>query len=153
MKLQKNTSLALYSVLEFAGDPTRHIPAAEIAAKYGVSSHHLAKVLSELARVGIVESVRGVGGGYRFSGNARRLTLMDVIQLFEDLGPAEPDRRELGERTPVGQALAAVLSEIDEIAKATFSSITLATMLRLIERQQRGEHRPAEKRNARAARA
>ena len=33
-------------------------------------------------------------------------------------------------------ALGAVLSEIDEIAKATFRSITLATMLRLIERQQ-----------------
>ena len=95
MKLQKNTSLALYSVLEFAGDPTRHIPAAEIAAKYGVSPHHLAKVLSELARVGIVESVRGVGGGYRFAGNARRLTLMDVIHLFEDLGPQESDRREV----------------------------------------------------------
>ena len=32
-------------------------------------------------------------------------------------------------------ALGAVLSEIDEIAKATFRSITLATMLQLIERQ------------------
>ena len=30
--------------------------------KYGESAHHLAKVLSELARAGIVESVRGVGG-------------------------------------------------------------------------------------------
>src|SRR5262249_38489075 len=100
-----------------------------------VSGHHLAKVLSELARVGIVESVRGVGGGYRFAGNARRLTLMDVIQLFEQLGMPEAERREPGERTAVGQALGAVLSEIDEIAKATFSSITLATMLRLIERQ------------------
>ena len=94
MKLQKNTSLALFSVLEFAGDPTRHISAAEIATKYGVSSHHLAKVLSELARVGIVESVRGVGGGYRFTGNARRLTLMDVILMFEDFGAPSPDRRE-----------------------------------------------------------
>lgn len=150
MKLQKNTSLALYSVLDFAGDPTRHIPAAEIAARYGVSPHHLAKVLSELARVGIVESVRGVGGGYRFAGNARRLTLMDVIQLFEDLGTQEPERREVGERTPVGQAIAAVLSEIDEIAKATFSSITLATMLRLVERQQRGEARAGDKRHAKA---
>ena len=36
-----------------------------------------------------------------------------------------------------GRALGAVLSEIDEIAKATFRSITLATMLRLLERQQR----------------
>jgi Rrf2 family protein len=137
MRLQKNTSLALYSVLEFAADPNRHISAAEIADKYGVSSHHLAKVLSELTRASIVESVRGVGGGYRFVGNARRLTLMDVIRTFEDLSPTANDKREPGELTPVGAALGAVLSEIDEIAKATFSSITLATMLRLIERQQR----------------
>ena len=138
MKLQKNTRLALFSVLEFATDPTRHISAAEIADKYGVSPHHLAKVLSELARAGLVESARGVGGGYRFTGNARRLTLMDVIEMFEDFAPPEDDRREPGERTPVGQALGAVLSEIDEIAKATFRSITLATMLRLLERQRRG---------------
>lgn len=136
MRLQKNTSLALYSVLEFAIDPTRHIPAAEIAARYGVSPHHLAKVLSELARSGIVESVRGVGGGYRFAGNARRITLMDVIRLFEELAPGPNERREPSDATPVGMALGAVLSEIDEIAKATLSSITLATMLRLIERQQ-----------------
>lgn len=139
MKLQKNTSLALYSVLEFAADPDRHISAAEIADKYDVSPHHLAKVLSDLTRAGIVESVRGVGGGYRFAGNARRLTLMDVIRTFEDLSPAGAERREPGELTPVGKALGAVLSEIDEIAKATFSSITIATMLRLIQRQQRGD--------------
>jgi Rrf2 family protein len=137
VKLQKNTSLALYSVLEFASDPTRHISAAEIASKYDVSPHHLAKVLSELARAGVVESVRGVGGGYRFAGNARRLTLMDVIAMFEDIASPETDRREGGAPTPVGTALHSVLSEIDEIAKATFSSITFATMLRLIARQQR----------------
>jgi hypothetical protein len=48
------------------------------------------------------------------------------------LTPAPADD---GERTPAGQALATVLSEIDEHARATFGSITLATMLRLIERQ------------------
>jgi Rrf2 family protein len=136
MKLQKNTWLALYSVLEFAADPSRHVSSAEIAAKYGVSAHHLAKVLADLARAGFVESVRGVGGGYRFIGNARRLTLLDVIQTFEDTGLPEYGR-EPGDATSVGQALTAVLSEIDQTARATFSSITLATMLRLIERQQR----------------
>ncbi len=136
MRLQKNTSLALYSVLEFASDPTRHISAAEIADKYGVSSHHLAKVLAELARTGMVESVRGAGGGYRFTGNARRLTLMDIIQLFEEFAPPAADRDGPHGPTPVDLALGAVLAEIDENAKATFSSITLATMLRLIERQQ-----------------
>ena len=133
MRLQINTTLALYSVMEFAADPERHIPAAEIAAKYEVSAHHLAKVLAELARAGIVESVRGVGGGYRFSANARRLTLVDVIELFEDVVP--PAARRRAAAMPVDLALGAVLSEIDEIAKATFSSITVATMLQLIARQ------------------
>ena len=137
MKLQTSTMLALYSVLEAASRPGRQVSAAEIAERYGVSAHHLAKVLRELGRAGLVDSARGVGGGYRFAGNARRLTLMDVIRLFEDFGPPEPDRREPGERTPVGRALGIVLSEIDEIAKATMSSITLATMLRLIERQRK----------------
>ena len=136
MRLQKNTLLALYSVLEFASEPARHIAAAEIADKYGVSPHHLAKVLAELARTGMVESVRGAGGGYQFTGNARRLTLMDIIQLFEEFAPSAAERDPSHETTPVDLALGAVLSEIDENAKATFSSITLATMLRLIERQQ-----------------
>jgi Rrf2 family protein len=136
MKLQKNTLLALYSVLEFASDPGRHISAAEIADKYGVSPHHLAKVLAELARSGVVESVRGVGGGYRFTGNARRLTLMDVIQMFEEIVPTGSQRGVPSALSPVDSALGAVLAEIDQNAKATFSSITLATMLRLIDRQQ-----------------
>jgi Rrf2 family protein len=139
VRLQINTTLALYSVLEFAADPERHIPAAQIATKYGVSPHHLAKVLAELARAGIVESVRGVGGGYRFSSNARRMTLMDVIQLFEDFDPPGSHRLDVdagAAATPVDRALDAVLSEIDEVIKATFSSITLATMLQLVGKQQ-----------------
>ena len=135
MKLQVNTLLALYSVIEFAADPNRHIPASEIADKYGISSHHLAKVLAELVRADIVESVRGVGGGYRFAANARRLTLMDVIQLFEDLATPASVRSESHAPTAVDRALDVVLGEIDQIAKATFSSITLATMLQLVARQ------------------
>jgi Rrf2 family protein len=138
MRLQKNTWLALYSVLEFAGETQGHVAAARIAEKYGISSHHLAKVLAELARTGLVESVRGAGGGYRFAGNARRVTLMDIIKLFEDFAPPAADAGAPAASTPVDGALRAVLSEIDENAKATFSSITLATMLRLVERQTPG---------------
>jgi Rrf2 family protein len=137
MRLQVNTTLALYSAIEFAADPERHIPAAEIADKYKVSPHHLAKVLAELTRAGIVESVRGVGGGYRFAANVRRLTLMDVIQLFEDFAPPGAPMHTTNSATPVDMALDAVLSEIDETAKSTFSSITLATMLQLVARQKR----------------
>lgn len=132
MRLQKNTRLALYSVLELAARPGQFVSAIEVAERYGESAHHLAKVMSDLARAGLVDSVRGVGGGYRFAGNARRLTLLDVIRLFEDLGPEAP--APVGVGTPVHQALAGVLSEIDQIAQATFGSVTIATMLKMVER-------------------
>jgi len=133
VKLQVNTLLALYSVLEFAADPQRHIPASEIATKYGVSAHHLAKVLAELARAGVVESVRGVGGGYRFAANARRLTLMDVIEQFEDIS-SSPHHDDGDEIAAAERAVGQVLTEIDQIARATFSSITIATMLKLVQK-------------------
>jgi len=137
MKLQKSTSLALYSVLEFAANPGRQASAAEIAEKYGASTHHLAKVLRELGRAGLVESARGVGGGYRFSGNTKRLTLMDVIELFENISTRTGKSEEFDGSSDVGRALGAVTAEVDEIARATFRSITLDTMLKLIERQRR----------------
>jgi Rrf2 family protein len=137
MKLQKATSLALYSVLEFAANPGRPHSAAEIAEKYGASTHHLAKVLRDLGRAGLLESARGVGGGYRFSGNPKRLTLMDVIDVFEDISTRTGESNAFDTSSEVGRALSAVTTEVDEIAKATFRSITVDTMLKLIERQRR----------------
>lgn len=130
MKLQQNTLLALYSALEFAAEPQRQRSAAEIAQKYGASPHHLAKVLRKLGRAGLLHAARGAGGGYRFAGNAKRVTLMHVIELFEDVGARTPR----GRRRVEEKALDAVLAEIDETARATFRSITLETMLRLTAR-------------------
>jgi len=135
MKLQKGTLLALASVIEIAGNPDRSISAGEIAQKYGASTHHLSKVLRDLGRAGIVDSARGVGGGYRFVANAKRCTLMDVIELFEPIGGAGHDLPE--DATDVERALSTVLAEIDENARATFRSITVETLLKLIQFQQR----------------
>ena len=132
MKLQKNTLFALYSVLESASRPERQLSAAEIARKYRISPHHLAKVLHTLARAGVVESVRGVGGGYRFAGKGKRLTLMDVIALFENINP--PQRRG---GAGVARALGTVLAEIDAMAEATLRSVSIATLLKLMQRQRR----------------
>ena len=130
MRLQKNTLLALCSVLEFAAQPARQFSTAEIAQKYGASAHHLAKVLAKLRRAGLVTAARGSGGGYRFSGNAKRVTLLDVIALFETIGSGtgRTPRRELE------RAVDQVLAEIDATARATFSSITLETMLKIARR-------------------
>jgi Rrf2 family nitric oxide-sensitive transcriptional repressor len=133
MKLQISSRLAVFAILELAADPDRRVSVGEIGKKCGVSSNHLAKVMHVLTRAELVRSVRGAGGGYRFVGNARRTTLLDVIELFETIG-ANP-RHEVGDRTGEGRALRQVLGEIDDIARATLGSITVATMLNLVGRR------------------
>jgi len=134
MKLQKATQFALYSVLELALDPERQLSAGQIAEKYGISNNHLAKVLRDLGRAGLVESTRGVGGGYRFSGNVKRTTLLDIIELFEDIGAQGAEAGDRGARTDVGRGLHPVLNEIEQIARATLDSITIETLVSQIRR-------------------
>ena len=134
MRLQKSTQFALYAVLELAADPERQLSTADIAARYGISAHHLAKVMRRLVRAGLIQSVRGVGGGYRFSGNVRRVTLWDVMELFEpDAQGVEDDEAAIG--TPISQALDNVRAEIDDLTRATMQSITLKSLLKFAPKE------------------
>jgi Rrf2 family nitric oxide-sensitive transcriptional repressor len=128
MRLQKATRCALFAVTELASDPTRPISAAEIAGKYGLSLNHLAKVLTELSRSGLIEAVRGAGGGYRFTGDAHRTTLMDVITLFQPADPPEP------KPTPGARALSRLLDTMEERARAPYTAMTMEEMVRLAGR-------------------
>ena len=87
-----------------------------------------------MGRAGLVRSIRGAGGGYQFVGNARRTTLLEVAQLFEDLSSVEQGA-EAVDATPEEQTLGEVLNEIDDIARATLGSITIATMRKLVDRR------------------
>lgn len=141
MRLQIASQLAIYALLELAAHPDRPLSVGEIGEKYGISNHHLAKVMNVLGRARLVRSVRGVGGGYHFSGNARRTTLLDVIELFEDFSAGGSNGHMAGtpeKATDEGRALTEVLREIDEIARATLGSITIATMLKIVERHRAG---------------
>lgn len=139
MNLQMATRHALFAVLELASRPDEQMSALDIAEKYDISANHLAKVLRVLGRAGIVEAVRGVGGGYRFVGKAKRLSLMDIVSLFEPIG--SPDLRTApGARTSKGQALRLVMTEIEDNARSTLSSITVETMLKLSGRIATPEH-------------
>ena len=130
MRLQKSTQFALYAVLELAADPERQLSTADIAARYGISAHHLAKVMRRLVRAGLIQSVRGVGGGYRFSGNVKRITLWDIIEMFEPQSGGAPGEDDAGYDTPIARALDSVRAEIDDLTRATMQSITLKSLLK-----------------------
>lgn len=138
--MQQSSRLAIFALIELASNPDRQISAAEIGAKYRVSAHHLAKVLSTLGRAGLVQSIRGVGGGYSFTGNARRTTLFDIVSLFEDTSTtcklSNPSNA-----TDEEWVLFDVSKEINDSAMSTYSSITIETMLKQIERRGRVQAR------------
>lgn len=131
MKLNKGSLFALFAVLELAGNGDRQLSTTDIAEKYGISTHHLAKVMRNLVHSGLVQAVRGVGGGYRFAGNVNRTTLLDVIQLFETL-ESELDVPNPRSRAgaPVVAELQSITHEIDDLTKAVLDTITLETALK-----------------------
>ena len=134
MKLQQSTLLGLYAVLELAKVDGEQLSTAHIADKFDVSINHLAKVLRTLVRAKHLQAARGAGGGYRFSGNAKRTTLMDVIELFEPVSIEGFEDRHLPYGTDVEAGLAVALVEISEMMQATLQSITLKTMLKIMDR-------------------
>lgn len=66
-------------------DEDRPIPAKEIAAKAGVPSQYLSRLLNALVRGRLLTSARGVGGGFRLAKPARQIALIDVLAIFDDV--------------------------------------------------------------------
>ncbi|GAB4373432.1 MAG: hypothetical protein Kow00128_22990 [Deltaproteobacteria bacterium] len=133
MKLKKSSLFALFAVLELAADSGRQLSTTDIAEKYGISTHHLAKIMRTLAQAGLVQAVRGVGGGYRFSGNTGRTTLLDVIRLFESLeSDLDLPNHWEGQENPIVSELQRISREIDELTQAVLDTVTLKTALRSI---------------------
>lgn len=131
MRLKKSSLFALFAVLELAADSRRQLSTTDIADKYDISTHHLAKIMRNLAQAGLVQAVRGVGGGYRFSGNIGRTTLLDVIQLFETLESDLDLPNHWNEpENPIVSELQRISREIDELTKAVLDTVTLKTALK-----------------------
>jgi Rrf2 family protein len=61
------------------------LTAAQIARKRRIPPPYLAKVLTALARHGLIRSARGRGGGYLLARPPARISLLDVVACFEDV--------------------------------------------------------------------
>ena len=66
MRLTSFTDFALRALMRLAGEPGRSFATNEIAAEFGISRNHLAKVVRDLADSGFISTQRGVGGGFRW---------------------------------------------------------------------------------------
>ena len=83
MRLTSFTDFGLRVLMRLAGEPGRSHTTADLAAEFGVSRNHLAKVMSALAAGGYLETRRGGGGGATLARAPETIRLGDVVTLLE----------------------------------------------------------------------
>lgn len=76
--LKRDESYAIHALLLLAEEPG--LSAAEIAAKLKAPPAFMAKVLSKLAKAGLVESRMGRAGGVRLKALPEEITLLKVME-------------------------------------------------------------------------
>lgn len=87
MRLTVFSDYTLRVLMYLALDRTRLATIPEIAAAYGISENHLMKVVHQLARAGVVESVRGKGGGIRLAREPEEIRLGEIVRASEGDAP------------------------------------------------------------------
>jgi Rrf2 family protein len=132
--ITKSTRYALYAAAEMAIAGDAPTTVAAVAQRYGIPEGALAKAFQQLVRAGIASGTRGIGGGYRLTRPASKVTVLDVIRVFER-------RREIkgcllhdrpGQACPMAAACGVqwLFTEVDELVRATYESVTLQTLVR-----------------------
>ena len=86
MRLTSFTDFALRALMRLAGEPTRSFATNEIAAEFGISRNHLAKVVRDLADGGFISTQRGAGGGFTLARPPQSITLGEVVRALEGAG-------------------------------------------------------------------
>ncbi|HID86029.1 MAG TPA: Rrf2 family transcriptional regulator [Anaerolineae bacterium] len=59
------------------------VPRSEIAERQEISAHYIEQLFVKLRKAGLIESVRGPGGGYILARNAGDIKAGDVIRAVE----------------------------------------------------------------------
>ncbi|MFO1379620.1 MAG: Rrf2 family transcriptional regulator [Chitinivorax sp.] len=122
-------TLRVLMFLALRGERLATIP--EIAAAYGISENHLMKVVHQLARSGVIESVRGKGGGIRLAQAPQAIRIGAIVRASEGAGPIveclseQPDSCRIA---PVCR-LSGILVRAFEALYATLDEYTLADLV------------------------
>ncbi|UXX83093.1 RrF2 family transcriptional regulator [Roseovarius pelagicus] len=84
MRLTSFTDYGLRMLMRMGGTPDRIFSTAELAKEFGLSRHHLTKIMQKLAKVGIVETRRGGGGGAKLARQPKDISLGEVVRVLEE---------------------------------------------------------------------
>lgn len=113
-------------------DRTHSVGAAELSDSLSIPHQYLQQILQRLRKGGLIESVRGPGGGYRLAHDPTTITLKDILQAaegdtFEIVCDSKGVFHECAGPT-FSCSLKPVWHELKEAVDALLSSKTLAAL-------------------------
>ncbi len=132
MRLTKHTEYALRILLFVGARESGYVSTEEISKAYGISNHHLVKIVNLLGKHDVLEVKRRRQGGVRLAKNAEDINLGAMVRLTEpgfQLAECFTD----GEHDcPIDQVCTLIepLQEALDAFLAVLDSKTLADMLR-----------------------
>jgi len=83
MQLTLFSDYSLRVLLYLAAHREALVPVAHISRAYGISQHHLVKVVQRLVEKDLVQSVRGRSGGLRLAREPAEINLGAVVRVTE----------------------------------------------------------------------
>lgn len=83
MQLTLFSDYSLRILLYLSVHRGRRVALREISSAYGISQHHLVKVVQRLIEEGLVESVRGRGGGLNLAREPHEINVGAVVRMTE----------------------------------------------------------------------
>jgi Rrf2 family nitric oxide-sensitive transcriptional repressor len=83
MQLTQYTDYALRTLIALSLSPGERSTVSDVSRAYGISRHHLVKVVGRLAELGYVETVRGKGGGVRLARHPQQIRIGDIVRAME----------------------------------------------------------------------
>ena len=132
MQIGKSALYALYAAMEMArAEAGAPVTVTQVAERYRIPETALAKALQQLVRSGLCIGTRGVGGGYRLAREAGEISVLDVLDAFT--APRRPQQCLLDDAPRECPEVAScrlgkLFAEVDDLARATFASTSLATL-------------------------
>ncbi len=84
MRHSEYTDYSLRVLMYCAGQKDRLITIAELADHYRLSKNHLMKIVNDLAHQGLLETLRGRGGGLRLLKKPEDIRIGDVVRQAEN---------------------------------------------------------------------
>lgn len=123
---------ALRVMLELAQyDQSPYMPLPLIAEKQGISEKYLESIVSLLVKGGLVEGVRGKGGGYRLRRPLRDYSAGEILRLTEgSLAPVSCLEGEENACPRAGQCHTLPMwTKLEGLINSYLDSVTLADLL------------------------